>query len=304
MRYPYQNHQNLKTAFWVLCLMCLMHNLVSCAKASDRSAVSQSFQDVSPSIRENSGDVAGIEIPENLTQVTDAKGSIEEQIATLKQASADRKQIFKELYDKKSELLTKLQNISSMGCGLNYPIDKIEIFVNAHQLEQAFHGRHHVDNLFEVKQPEAEKTKLTLSLADDMSVTIKDLTGFFKATGDVPGFSSLDFAHKKIADIQYIRVERHGFGMFTTKDIHTEQTGLLGNKKMKFDRFKYYESHRFHLAGLKVVVSSQRKKIILYDNQSINSPFHFPTGFWHDPWLREHPSFVKLYTQPESHCAG
>lgn len=297
MRYLYPNAK-------ILFSLCLLHSLVSCAKASDRSTESQTFQDVSENFGGNSGDVAGIEVPENLTQITEVKGSIEEQIATLKQASADRKQIFKELYDKKSELLTQLQNISSMGCGLNYPIDRIEIFVNAHQLEQAFHGKHHVDNLFEVKQPEAEKTKLTISLAGDMSVTLEDLTGFFKATGDVPGFSSLDFAHKKISDIQYIRVKRHAFHMFTTKDIHTEQTGLLGNKKLKFDRFKYYESHRFHLAGLKVVVTSQNKKIIIYDNPSIDSPYHFPTRVWHDPWLREHPSFVKLYTLPESHCAG
>ncbi|MCY4380911.1 MAG: hypothetical protein OXC40_05020, partial [Proteobacteria bacterium] len=162
-------------------------------------------------------------------------------------------------------------------------------------------------DLFFAGYSDEDKKKVEISLGKEINF-VTDI-GFFGTKPWERSQSNPELAGKTISNIEFIEISRRIPDVFTTKYHKTYQTGFFGNKKQKFDRYRYHERNRFKLRGLSITVTSGSRDIVIYNREDIDAPFHSSYDpnteggmYWQDPMLRHRPEYSKLYFDEDHVC--
>ena len=223
-------------------------------------------------------------------------GTKKEQLAQLKELMQKQEEAMNNIFDRTDNLMKKLRRITAQGCMLDQPIAMLHIQVTGSELEDRVLEGNRRDDLYKV----AENTKVTIELgasgSQKLTHDVNEIAGFFDASTSNSQLKTTKFKDFKIGDISYIRVMRPGFYIIRSEDkSETFSHGMWNNLNEAYQRWKFVETHRYHLKGLAISVDTGDGIIRpLYNRQNIDAKFHYPIAYFDDYSLTSRDLYLNL----------
>ena len=239
-----------------------------------------------------------IEINEALFELDpEIEGDTASQIKQYTQLLNRKKNVFANLDNRRSLLINQLFNLAGGGCMLEKKIDMIKIQTKT---DDSIPSTKIIRKKMYKKEQNFNdsSTKLTISLSANLSFDIDNLADFFKGTFQ----KDLTDKNITIGDIQYIKIHRHGFSITQEKQseaMHTDDalTGKGRGKAMKLDYYTATESHRYRMNQLEIVAVNNKIEHTLYQKDSLEGDFFWPTKDFYDYSLIYGHIYMKLARQ-------
>ena len=177
------------------------------------------------------------------------------------------------------------------GCMLDQTIDMLKVYSTADTLDpKVLDDESTSEKYFNLNFSK----KLTITLGDKLKFDIDDIAKFFESSGtqSTNGNLTVNLSNQdiKIRDIQHVLIKRDGFSISTEqkRKIYTSDDALRGSgsgEAFTITTYTHTETHRYALRGLKIVAVVNRRDLIVYQLDDLNSPFYFPRGHFSDPSL-------------------